>query len=53
VLNLSADGKVKECLSVRSGWGRSWFGRITEWLRGLQFPGVAMRSGGWDCRWRY
>ncbi len=40
VLNLSADGKVKECLSL-SGGDEVGLAEITEWLRGLRFQEVA------------
>lgn len=40
VLNLSADGKVRECLSLRGG-EEIGLAEITEWLRGLRFQEVA------------
>jgi hypothetical protein len=40
VLNLSADGKVKECLSL-SGGDEVGLAEITEWLKGLLFQEVA------------
>lgn len=43
VLNLSADGKVKECLSL-SGGDEVGLAEITEWLKGLRFQEVAVEE---------